>query len=75
MDRTTTLAQIRQMSVDDRIWLVQEIWDSIADDGGPPLTDAQKAELDRRVADMEAHPDDEVPWEQVHAEAMNRMSR
>jgi putative addiction module component (TIGR02574 family) len=44
--------------------LVEEIWDSIAaDSAAVALTDAQRAELDRRIADHEANPDDVVPWE------------
>jgi putative addiction module component (TIGR02574 family) len=30
-----------------------------------PLTDAQKAELDRRIAESEAHPEDLVPWPEI----------
>lgn len=32
------------------------------------LPEELKRELDRRIADMEANPDDEVPWEVVEAE-------
>lgn len=36
------------------------------------LTDAQRQELERRLADHKAHPADVVPWEQVKAEALAR---
>jgi putative addiction module component (TIGR02574 family) len=39
------------------------------------LTDAMKAELDRRVADAIAHPEDGIPWEQVRDEARARHGR
>jgi putative addiction module component (TIGR02574 family) len=71
MCRTTTLAQICALSIDDRIWLVQAIIDSI--NGDAELTDGQKQELDRRIADMDANPDDEVPWEQAYAESLKRV--
>ncbi|MFL5619614.1 MAG: addiction module protein [Gemmatimonadaceae bacterium] len=37
-----------------------------------PLTDAERAELDRRIADADAHPEDTIPWEQVRAELFKR---
>ncbi len=36
------------------------------------LTDAQRDELRRRVAEDDARPDDVIPWEQVKAEARMR---
>ena len=63
-------------SIEDRIKLVQEIWDSIAaDSAAVPLTDPQRAELDRRIADHEANPDDVVPWEEVKASVAERLKR
>jgi putative addiction module component (TIGR02574 family) len=38
----------------------------------PDLTPEFQAELDRRHADMLAHPDDEVTWEQVSRKMLNR---
>ena len=58
-----------KLSREDRLALVQELWDSIAAEQGPSLlTDAQREELHRRVADADANPDDGIPWEQVKAE-------
>jgi putative addiction module component (TIGR02574 family) len=37
-----------------------------------PLSEVQRAELLRRVADAEAHPDDRIPWEQVRSELFKR---
>jgi putative addiction module component (TIGR02574 family) len=59
------------MSIDDRVWPIRGIQDSINEDA--ELTDSQKQELDCRIADMEAHPDDEVPWEDVYNESLKRV--
>ncbi|HVK15598.1 MAG TPA: addiction module protein [Fimbriiglobus sp.] len=68
MDLSATLAQINMLSPDDRIRLVQAIWDSIPEeDRAPDLTDEQKAELDRRLADLRANPQIGLTWEQVKA--------
>ena len=65
---------IDQLSVEERLALVEELWDSIAEDSAAvPLTDAQRAELDRRVADHEAHPEDVVSWEDVKTSVNTRL--
>jgi len=76
MDVDTTLITIRGMSIDDRIRLVQAIWDEIAVEAGrADLTEAQKQELDRRLADDDANPEDCVDWEVVKADAKARSRR
>jgi putative addiction module component (TIGR02574 family) len=76
MDISSTLSQITSLSVDDRLRLVEAIWDSIAADGTQPkLTEAQRQELDRRLANHVASPDDVVPWEEVRSEARTRAQR
>ena len=42
--------ELHNLSIDERLRLVEDIWDSIAADQGVlPLTDEQKAELDQRL--------------------------
>ncbi|MFO0880422.1 MAG: addiction module protein [Gemmataceae bacterium] len=65
---------IDQMSREQRIALVQAIWDTIAAESPPPLlTEAQRLELQRRVAEDEANPTDVVSWEQVKAQTLDRL--
>jgi putative addiction module component (TIGR02574 family) len=67
---------IDRLNVDERLALVEEIWATIcADAKAFPLTDAQRAELDRRVADDDAFPDDVVPWDEVKASVRSRLGR
>ena len=48
-------AKLSTLPIDERIKLVEELWDSIASDQKAlPLTDDQKAELDRRLDAYEA---------------------
>ena len=68
MDFATTLTQISSMNVDDRIRLVQAIWDGIeAEHAQPDLTDDLKQELDRRIAAHDANPQDVLTWEEIKA--------
>ena len=67
---------IDRLNVDERLALVEEIWATIcADAKAFPLTDAQRAELDRRVADDDAFPDDVMPWDEVKASVRSRLGR
>ena len=67
---------IDRLNVDERLALVEEIWASICADAKVfPLTDQQRAELDRRVADDDAFPDDVVSWDEVKASVRSRMAR
>ena len=63
---------IDRLSRDERLALVQEIWDSVAAESGSLLTDAQRQELERRAAEDDADPDGGIPWEDVKAQARAR---
>lgn len=68
MDITATLRDIATLSIEDRIDLVQAIWDSIAaEQAYPNLTEAQQKELDRRIADYEINPDNVLTWDEIKA--------
>jgi putative addiction module component (TIGR02574 family) len=61
--------QVMKLSVAERMLLVEDIWDSIAAERAQiPLSDAHKAELDRRLEDWHTNPDDEEVWENVKRE-------
>lgn len=76
MDYSEVLSAANALSIDDRMRLVEEVWEGIqAEEPMPELTEAQKHELDRRLAEYEAHPESAVPWEQVAAEARARLRR
>jgi len=62
------VAEILALPVDDRVRLVEAIWDSIsAVPDAITLTDWQKQELDRRLAEYEADPDAGSTLEEVFA--------
>jgi len=68
MDIAATLSEIKTLSVEDRILLVQAIWDSIAaEQVYPDLTEAQKHELDRRIESHNNDPDNVLTWEEMKA--------
>jgi putative addiction module component (TIGR02574 family) len=67
---------IDQLSVADRIALAQAIWDSVAAEvERTPLTESERSELERRLADSLARPEAVNSWEEVKARALARARR
>jgi putative addiction module component (TIGR02574 family) len=56
--------QIGSLTSAEKIELLDALWESLAADE-VPLTEAQRAELDYRIAQHEQNPADVIPWEQV----------
>jgi putative addiction module component (TIGR02574 family) len=62
------VAEILELPLDERVRLVEAIWDSIsAFPEAIPLTSWQREELDRRLAEYDADPDSGVTMEEVFA--------
>lgn len=74
MSATVASLGIDRLPREERLTLVQEIWDTIAAEQQPiQLNENQRAELARRLAEDDAAPDDVVPWEQVKSETLARL--
>lgn len=57
---------IADLSPDERLRLIEELWDSLNEEQGTvPLTNAQREELDRRLDDLERSGPEGIPWDQV----------
>lgn len=70
---TTLLKKATQLPVADRIKLVEDIWDSIADEpNDSAFTPAQKRELDRRLDSMRKNPGRAVPWSEARQRILKR---
>ncbi|MGH7572268.1 MAG: addiction module protein [Gemmatimonadota bacterium] len=66
-----TPIDVLQLSPDERLQLMEELWDSLSPND-IPLTSAQAKELDRREALHRAHPDRGRPWREVLDEIERR---
>ncbi len=63
---STSIDDLRKLSIPERIELVEDLWDSIAANSDSlVLTEAQAAELDRRLAAHDADPDEGIPWPEL----------
>jgi putative addiction module component (TIGR02574 family) len=68
MPKKVSITDVLELSPAERILLVEEIWDSIASvPESVELSDAQREELDRRLAAYRANPNAGDPWDVVKA--------
>jgi putative addiction module component (TIGR02574 family) len=71
--KSISLEEIRDLSVSERIQLVEDIWDTVAAESPDlELTEVQKAELERRLALHNEDPRRGSPWSEVKARILNR---
>lgn len=62
------LEEVLHLTVEQRIELGEAIWDTVAEDDDAaalPVSAAHRAELDRRLADLEVDPDAGSSWDDV----------
>ncbi len=64
-----TLSELFKLSPAERIQLAEDLWDSVAADpeAHPPLTDAQCAEIERRLDEHARNPSAAKSWDEVRA--------
>jgi putative addiction module component (TIGR02574 family) len=67
------LEELRRMPEPERRELVETI-DLEFGDFDDELTQEQKDELDRRAKELRQHPERGIPWEQVRAEARQKLN-
>lgn len=70
-----TLDSLLKLPPADRVDLAMALWDSLSDaeyEAEFPLTDAQRAELSKRVAEHDADPSTAIPWDVVKHRLRNR---
>lgn len=70
---SSPLTDLLKLPAGDRAELAMALWDSLNDverDAQLQLTDAQRAELDRRWAEHIANPSSAIPWADVRAKLL-----
>lgn len=63
--------ELARLSTEERLALIGQLWDSLADTE-IPLPQAQQAELARRLASLDQDRAQAVTWEQLRAELERR---
>ena len=73
MTSLMTSLGIDRLSEAEQVQLAEEILESVADREPPPLSEALRRELDRRLAYSDANPGAGSPWEEVKARILARL--
>ena len=63
--------ELARLSPRQRLDLIEALWESL-DDKDVPVTEAQRAELDRRIAGFEQDQEQSISWDQLSAELRKR---
>ena len=63
---------LQQLPVVERLQAVEDLWDSIAEDSQQALglSSEQRVELDERLDDLDANPQDSLLWEKVRSKIL-----
>ena len=70
--QTNVTEEIKKLSIPECILIVEEIWDSIAQENESyELTQAQRDELDRRIESFTLNPQQGRTWEEIKTEFMS----
>ena len=68
------LDQLRELPVSERIQLVEDLWDTIAEKPEDiRLSQAQMEELDRRLDRLAESPDEGTDWSELRARILNSL--
>ena len=65
------MAAALKLSASDRLQLIEALWDTLSEED-LPVTPAERALLDARLADLETNPGDQSPWSEVRARLDHR---
>jgi putative addiction module component (TIGR02574 family) len=67
------LDELLKLSVAERIQLAEDLWDSIASEPEAlPITDVQRAEIERRLVEHDRDPESAIPWEEARGRLHQR---
>ena len=66
------ISRVVSLSPEDRLQLIGVVWDTLTPED-LPITDAEKALLDARLADIELNPSDQSPWPEVKTRLERRL--
>lgn len=67
MARTLTKEEIFELSAEERLHLIESLWDSLSP-GEVPVPEWHRQLIEERLEDQRRNPDDSVSWEELKAE-------
>lgn len=74
MSAQTITESFRKLSLPEKIRLLQELWDDIADESSSrPLSESQRMLLNERLRQHDQNPEDVEPWDKVRNDILSEL--
>jgi putative addiction module component (TIGR02574 family) len=73
MERAALWSELMKLTPAERIDLVQDLWDTIAQEDLPPLSDEEMDELERCLEEHRRDPSTAITWEELKAQLASRL--
>ncbi len=73
MGRAELWSELMKLTPAERIDLVQDLWDSIAQQDLPPLSDEEREELERRLEEHRRDPSVAITWDELKARLASQL--
>ena len=72
-DFSSVLSAAQQLPEQDRLRLIDALWETVPPESEAPFSDEWACEIERRVAQLDAGTAKTVPWSQIRDEALARI--
>jgi putative addiction module component (TIGR02574 family) len=72
-DFDTVLSAAQRLPDDERLRLIDALWDSIPVEAEAPLPEEWIREIERRVAELDTGTAETLPWSRIRDEALARL--
>jgi putative addiction module component (TIGR02574 family) len=69
----SVLSAAQQLPDEDRLRLIDALWESVPPDRNAPFSDEWAIEIERRVAELDAGTARTIPWSEVRDKALARV--
>lgn len=69
-----TIAELKHMSMATRLEAMDQLWTTIAAEGGPPITAGERAYAQKLQDEFEQDPAGSRPWTEVRRELEQQLS-
>ena len=72
-DFSSILAAAQGLPEEDRLRLIDALWDTLPPDSEAPFSEPWAHEIERRAAELDAGTATTTPWSQIRDEALRRI--
>ncbi|MCE9548266.1 MAG: addiction module protein [Planctomycetia bacterium] len=72
-DFNSVLSAAQQLPEQDRLRLIDALWDTVPPESDAPFSDEWASEIERRISQLDAGEAKSVPWTQIRDAALARI--